>query len=96
MHRRRSAGVVLALVTVALALSPSASGYHFAAEGWRHQHYLYPPVPSGQSQIVNVFGQPCNSQVNDNQPLGKLPGHCEPLRARKCALESRPPHLHRL
>jgi hypothetical protein len=67
MLRIRSFGVVLALVLVGLSIAPTAGAYHFYAEGWRHKHYLYPPVPSGYSQIVNVFGSPCNSQVNDNR-----------------------------
>lgn len=67
MFRKRSAGVVVALVLAATAIAPTAGAWHFYAEGWRHQHYKYPPVPSGYSQIVSVFGQPCNSLVNDNR-----------------------------
>lgn len=66
MSRLRAAGVVLSLVVVALAIAPAAGGYHFYGEGWRHQHYRYPPVPSGYNGIVSVFGQPCNGAVNDN------------------------------
>jgi hypothetical protein len=67
MLRRRSAGAVLAMVLAAMAIAPSAAAYHFYSEGWRHKHYRYPPVPSGYSQIVAVFGQPCNSNARYNK-----------------------------
>jgi D-alanyl-D-alanine carboxypeptidase-like protein len=67
MHRQRSIGVVLGLIVIALSVVPAANAYHFQAEGWRHKHYKYPPVPSGYSKIVSTFGQPCNSAVNDNR-----------------------------
>jgi hypothetical protein len=66
MFRSRSVGVIAAVVLVAMAVAPSAGAWHFYAEGWRHQHYKYPPVPSGYSQIVSVFGQPCNSKARYN------------------------------
>ncbi len=67
MRRSRLAGVAVAAALAIVAIAPSAGAWHFEAEGWRHQHYKYPPRPSGYSQIVSVFGQPCNSQVNDNR-----------------------------
>ena len=67
MNGKRSAGVVLALAIALLTIAPSAGAWHFEAEGWRHQHYKYPPRPSGYNQIVSVFGQPCNGAVNDNR-----------------------------
>jgi hypothetical protein len=67
MVRKRSVGVVVAIIFAAMTIAPTAGAWHFYAEGWRHQHYKYPPVPSGYSQIVSVFGQPCNGLVNDNR-----------------------------
>lgn len=68
MKRRRRIGVgLVGAFAAVLSIVPSAAAYHFAAEGWQHQHYKYPPVPSGYNQIVSVFGEPCNGYVNDNR-----------------------------
>jgi hypothetical protein len=67
MSRKRSIGVLAGAVLAIIAIAPSADAYHFYSEGWRDQHYRYPPVPSGYSQIVNVFGQPCNSNATYNR-----------------------------
>lgn len=67
MSRRRTVAVISTAVLATFVAASNAGAWHFAAEGWRHQHYKYPPRPSGYSQIVSVFGQPCNSKVNDNR-----------------------------
>lgn len=68
-RRRRSALAVLAVASVCVVLSAApAASYHFSTyEGWRDRHVNYPPLPSGYSGIVSVFGEPCNSQVNKNR-----------------------------
>ena len=47
---------------MAAAYSGAADASHY----YWHLHAGYPAVPNGYSQIVNEFGQPCNSQFNDN------------------------------
>ena len=61
-------GVLAVGIAVALALSatPVSANHYYTRYGWRDKHYLYPSFPSGYSQIVRVFGNPCNASVNDN------------------------------
>ncbi|HYZ94113.1 MAG TPA: M15 family metallopeptidase [Actinomycetota bacterium] len=67
MRHTKFAAAAVVLVLAVVAAAPAAGAWHFAAEGWQHQHYKYPPVPSGYSQIVSVFGQPCNSNSTYNR-----------------------------
>ncbi len=66
MHLRfgRIGGRVLPLGVAVLVAVPAMTGWHYAAQGWRDHHIGYPPVPSGYTQIVNTFGQPCNSNAH--------------------------------
>ena len=51
-------------VALAIALIvPSLVGWHYARQGWRDRHHNYPATPTGYSQIVNRFGEPCNSDA---------------------------------
>ena len=59
---RRRRRLPIALVAV-LALVPLTLGWHWAKLGWRDWHYNYPATPTGYTQIVNRFGQPCNSNA---------------------------------
>ncbi len=54
----------LPLVGAVLALVPLLFGYHWQRLGWRDWHYNYPATPTGYTQIVNRFGQPCNADAN--------------------------------
>ncbi len=45
---------------------PFLVGWHWAKAGWRDHHYNYPAVPSGYTQIVNRFGEPCNANATSN------------------------------
>lgn len=51
------------VVVLGLAL-PALVGWHWARLGWRDKHYNYPARPSGYTQIVNRFGQPCSANAN--------------------------------
>ena len=53
----RWTGVVAA---IALVL-PLILAFHWGQLGWRDRHYNYPSRPDGYTQLVNRFGQPCNS-----------------------------------
>jgi D-alanyl-D-alanine carboxypeptidase-like protein len=65
--RTRSPAVRLLLLAGAVAvLVPFLVGWHWAKAGWRDHHYNYPAVPSGYTQIVNRFGQPCNANATSN------------------------------
>ena len=62
----RSRGRMLrwsALLGVALLL-PALVGWHYAKLGWRDKHDNYPARPSGYTQIVNRFGQPCSDAAH--------------------------------
>jgi D-alanyl-D-alanine carboxypeptidase-like protein len=56
----------LSLAAAILALAPSLVAWHWARAGWRDWHLNYPGVPSGYTQIVNRFGEPCNSNATSN------------------------------
>ncbi len=57
---RRRRAMLLLLVIAAM---PLLVGWHWAKLGWRDHHYNYPGTPTGYTQIVNKFGQPCNSNA---------------------------------
>jgi hypothetical protein len=57
---------VLPLVLVIGALSPLLGAWHWAKLGWRDHHYNYPNTPSGYTQIVNRFGEPCSAKATWN------------------------------
>lgn len=42
---------------------PLIAAFHWGRLGWRDVHYNYPSRPSGYTQIVNRFGQPCSDQA---------------------------------
>ncbi|HEY8117380.1 MAG TPA: M15 family metallopeptidase [Actinomycetota bacterium] len=42
---------------------PLIVAFHWARLGWRDEHVNYPSRPSGYTQIVNRFGQPCNAEA---------------------------------
>jgi hypothetical protein len=59
--------VAIGLAFLVSGLTSAALASHWAANGWFDRHYNYPPVPSGLSEINNVFGQPCSSDANFNR-----------------------------
>jgi hypothetical protein len=52
-----------AAVSVVALLLPFALAFHWQRLGWRDTHFNYPSRPSGYTQIVNRFGQPCSSNA---------------------------------
>lgn len=62
--RRRLALIFLSAGLILLL--PLLLASHWYQQGWRDKHIGYPPVPSGYTGIVNVFGQPCNSNASLN------------------------------
>jgi hypothetical protein len=42
---------------------PLIAAFHWGQLGWRDRHENYPSRPSGYTQIVNRFGQPCNAEA---------------------------------
>ena len=44
-------------------LVPFLVAWHWQRLGWRDWHYNYPATPTGYTQIVNRFGQPCNADA---------------------------------
>jgi hypothetical protein len=64
---RRRCLRALVIVVIVTPVAAAAYANHFYTDyGWRDKHLKYPAEPSGYSAIVSTFGQPCNSQVNDN------------------------------
>ena len=55
----RSLGIPLPIAIVL----PLIAAFHWGQLGWRDQHANYPSRPSGDTQIVNRFGQPCNAEA---------------------------------
>ena len=55
----RSLGIALPIAIVL----PLIAAFHWGQLGWRDQHANYPSRPSGYTQIVNRFGQPCNAEA---------------------------------
>jgi D-alanyl-D-alanine carboxypeptidase-like protein len=51
----------LVSLAVVVALAVPLVGWHWSRLGWRDAHVNYPSRPSGYTQIVNRFGQPCSS-----------------------------------
>lgn len=51
------------LSTAIALLVPFLVANHWGQAGWRDRHYRYPARPSSYTQIVNRFGQPCNSNA---------------------------------
>ena len=65
--RTRTRAIRLAPLVVVIAVAmPFLVGWHWAKAGWRDHHYNYPAVPSGYTQIVNRFGEPCNANATSN------------------------------
>lgn len=60
----RSAALVLVAAFAVGALAAPAVAGHWWQAGWRDKHWSYPVKPSGYSEIVNRFGQPCNANAN--------------------------------
>jgi hypothetical protein len=70
-----------------LALAIVVGGTGIAGAGhmkdWTHDHSasVIPKLPSGYSEIVDMFGQPCSSKADDarsywpNQGYGNVPGY---------------------
>ena len=55
----RSLGIALPIGIVL----PLIAAFHWGQLGWRDLHANYPSRPSGYTQIVNRFGQPCNAEA---------------------------------
>ena len=55
----RSLGIALPIAIVL----PLIAALHWGQLGWRDLHANYPSRPSGYTQIVNRFGQPCNAEA---------------------------------
>lgn len=55
----RFLGIALPIAVVL----PLIVASHWGQQGWRDEHVNYPSRPSGYSQIVNRFGQPCNAEA---------------------------------
>ena len=55
----RSLGIALPIAS----FLPLIAAFHWGQLGWRDQHANYPSRPSGYTQIVNRFGQPCNAEA---------------------------------
>ena len=60
-RRRRRLPLIVLLVA---ALLPFLVGWHWASYGWVDEHKNYPGRPSGYTQIVNRFGQPCSGAAH--------------------------------
>ncbi len=56
-ERRRRPFIAL---TAVFAVVPLLAAWHWAQLGWRDWHYNYPATPTGYTQIVNRFGEPCS------------------------------------
>jgi len=61
---RRRPRRALPLTVVVLLGALLLVGWHWGKLGWGDMHYNYPATPYGYSQIVNRFGQPCNSNAS--------------------------------
>ena len=56
-------GMRVLAAAIALLL-PFLLANHWSQAGWRDRHYSYPARPSGYTQIVSRFGQPCNANAS--------------------------------
>jgi len=54
----------IAVVVASAIVIPGIAAWHYARLGWRDHHYNYPARPSGYTQIVNRFGQPCSDNAH--------------------------------
>lgn len=61
---RRRLRRILPLAAAVTLLVPLLVGWHWTKAGWRDKHYNYPSTPQNYDQIVNRFGQPCNSNAS--------------------------------
>ena len=61
---RRLGRLMPVAIAVVLVVAPVLVGWHWAKLGWRDKHYNYPATPTGYTQIVNRFGQPCNADAS--------------------------------
>jgi D-alanyl-D-alanine carboxypeptidase len=55
--------LTVALGALAAAIVPLIAAFHWASQGWVDEHENYPSTPSGYTQIVNRFGQPCSADA---------------------------------
>jgi hypothetical protein len=61
-QRRGELRFLSSAVVIAVVL-PLIVAFHWSRLGWRDEHVNYPSRPSGYTQIVNRFGQPCNAEA---------------------------------
>lgn len=64
-ERWRWAGVAAVALALGGVAGPAVAS-HWTRWGWRDLHENYPPKPSGYTEIVEVFGEPCNGRANYN------------------------------
>ena len=55
---------IVALGAFVVVLVPLIVAFHWTRLGWRDEHLNYPGTPSGYTQIVNRFGQPCSADAH--------------------------------
>jgi D-alanyl-D-alanine carboxypeptidase len=53
----------VALGALAAAIVPLIAAFHWASQGWVDEHENYLSTPSGYTQIVSRFGQPCSADA---------------------------------
>ena len=66
MRNGSRAGKGLRFLSIAVPIAvvlPLIVANHWARLGWRDEHVNYPSRPSGYTQIVNRFGQPCSADA---------------------------------
>ncbi len=66
MRKSSRGDKVVRFLGIALPIAivlPLIAAFHWGRLGWRDQHANYPSRPSGYTQIVNRFGQPCNAEA---------------------------------
>ena len=61
-HGRGRLRFLSTAIPIAVVL-PLIVAFHWSRLGWRDEHVNYPSRPSGYTQIVNRFGQPCNAEA---------------------------------
>jgi hypothetical protein len=66
LGRRRSFATLI--VACAIAVAPAAA-HAVVVDGWVHDHSSdgIPPRPSGYTQLVQTFGQPCSDRANNSR-----------------------------
>jgi D-alanyl-D-alanine carboxypeptidase len=60
---RTTRGPGIALAALVASAVPLMAAFHWASQGWVDEHENYPGRPSGYTQIVNRFGQPCSADA---------------------------------